>query len=240
MRAPRSRCRSSTKSAAAAAAAYRRQPTRAPAQAVLSSYNFRFPFVLLTCQLVCAFLICRIGKVTSAKLPQPPRARRPYAGADRARAHLSALRHPPRSTLASSMSPTSPLRTSGGAPPRARPHRSPRAARHPCPRSRRVSSPLPRPSTAPVSVLFVSNVAAGFVGLRLVKIPIFLCLRRTTTIFTLAMEYFILGKTANSHTACVARVGAHRSPPPPTPPPHPQQRPAAGHVGRRARQLERP
>lgn len=121
------------------------------------------------------------------------------------------------------MSPTSPPPTCAGASPIPGPHRAPRAARHAHPGSRDVLFPISRPSTAPVSVLFVSNVAAGFVGLRLVKIPIFLCLRRTTTIFTLAMEYLILGKTANSHTAyapaapaSAAAARAHR--PPPAPP----------------------
>lgn len=66
------------------------QLTHAPAQAVLSSYNFKFPFVLLTCQLVCAFLICRICKVGAswvAAPPPPARARGPDAGAHRAWAH---------------------------------------------------------------------------------------------------------------------------------------------------------
>lgn len=41
--------------------------------------------------------------------------------------------------------------------------------------------------------LFVSNIAVGFLGLRLVNVPMFLAVRRTTTIFTMAAEWAILG-----------------------------------------------
>jgi len=36
-----------------------------------------------------------------------------------------------------------------------------------------------------VGVLFVSNIAIGWYGLKLVNIPMFLCIRRTATFFTL-------------------------------------------------------
>jgi solute carrier family 35 protein len=42
-------------------------------------------------------------------------------------------------------------------------------------------------------VLFVGNIAVGFFGIKLVSIPMFLTVRRTTTIFTLCAEYFVLG-----------------------------------------------
>ena len=61
------------------------------------------------------------------------------------------------------------------------------------------------PNALPLSVLFITNVAAGFVGLRLSDIPLFLCVRRTTTIFTMALEYFVLGKVPMLETVCVPR-----------------------------------
>ncbi len=46
-------------------------------------------------------------------------------------------------------------------------------------------------------LLFVVNIAVGFAGLRRVNIPMFLTVRRTTTVFTLAAEYLMLGKVAS-------------------------------------------
>ena len=43
----------------------------------------------------------------------------------------------------------------------------------------------------------VSNVACGFYGLRMVDVPMFLCLRRTATAFVIAMEFCLLGKAPN-------------------------------------------
>eukprot|EP00744_Colponema_vietnamica_P008014 GILI01011461.1.p1 GENE.GILI01011461.1~~GILI01011461.1.p1 ORF type:complete len:329 (-),score=18.11 GILI01011461.1:58-996(-) len=51
----------------------------------------------------------------------------------------------------------------------------------------------------PLSLVFVLNVSAGFVGLARVNIPIFLCLRRTAVMLVLLMEYFVLGKVASVH-----------------------------------------
>ena len=42
--------------------------------------------------------------------------------------------------------------------------------------------------------LFVGNIVVGWYGLQLVNIPLFLCIRRTTTAFTLVTEYLILGR----------------------------------------------
>jgi len=45
----------------------------------------------------------------------------------------------------------------------------------------------------PVGVLFVLNIACGWYGMKLISVPMFLCLRRTTTILTMTAEYFLLG-----------------------------------------------
>lgn len=48
--------------------------------------------------------------------------------------------------------------------------------------------------------VFVFNVSAGFVALRLVNIPLFLCIRRTTTCFVMLAEFLVLGKAAGGTT----------------------------------------
>lgn len=48
----------------------------------------------------------------------------------------------------------------------------------------------------PVALFNICNTIAGFLGLRFVDIPMFLCIRRTTTAFTLLSEYFIMHKVA--------------------------------------------
>ena len=45
----------------------------------------------------------------------------------------------------------------------------------------------------PVGVLFVVNIAIGWYGMQLIDVPMFLCLRRTTTILTMVGEFFLLG-----------------------------------------------
>eukprot|EP00742_Colponemidia_sp_Colp-10_P012122 GILJ01013564.1.p1 GENE.GILJ01013564.1~~GILJ01013564.1.p1 ORF type:complete len:317 (+),score=30.27 GILJ01013564.1:25-951(+) len=54
--------------------------------------------------------------------------------------------------------------------------------------------------TFTVSILFVFNVFVGFVGLRLVNIPMFIALRKTVTIFVLAFEFYLLGKRVRYDT----------------------------------------
>lgn len=44
----------------------------------------------------------------------------------------------------------------------------------------------------PVAFFNVGNTIFGFLGLRFVNIPMFLCIRRTTTAFTLVSEFFIM------------------------------------------------
>lgn len=99
---------------------------------VLSAYNFKFYFTLLSCQLFCAFALCftlrNVSKKWKSKIPQFEKA--------------TAMK------------------------------------------------------CLPLSFVFVLNVGAGFVGLQMVNIPTFLCLRRTTTIFVLVMDYFIRGVVA--------------------------------------------
>ncbi|CAE7863829.1 unnamed protein product, partial [Symbiodinium sp. KB8] len=57
--------------------------------------------------------------------------------------------------------------------------------------------------------LFVSNIAVGFLGLRLVNVPMFLAVRRTTTIFTMAAEWAILGNQPSGLAMLsVALIGA--------------------------------
>ena len=63
-----------------------------------------------------------------------------------------------------------------------------------------------------MSCAFVFNVSAGFVALRLVNIPLFLCIRRTTTCFVMVAEFFVLGKVAGRETVCVARASQPASP----------------------------
>lgn len=46
-------------------------------------------------------------------------------------------------------------------------------------------------------LLFVANVVIGWYGLELVNVPMFLCIRRTNALFTLAAEYLILQKVAS-------------------------------------------
>jgi hypothetical protein len=48
------------------------------------------------------------------------------------------------------------------------------------------------------SVLFVGNVGCAFVGLRIVDVPLFLCVRRVTTVCVLVTEYLMLGKVASN------------------------------------------
>jgi len=50
-------------------------------------------------------------------------------------------------------------------------------------------------------LLFVANIAVGFYGIKLVSIPMFLTVRRTTTLFTLAAEYLVLGLVASRSVA---------------------------------------
>ena len=47
-------------------------------------------------------------------------------------------------------------------------------------------------------LLFVTNIAVGFAGLKRVNIPMFLTVRRTTTVFTLIAEYYMLQKIASN------------------------------------------
>jgi solute carrier family 35 protein len=64
---------------------------------------------------------------------------------------------------------------------------------------------------APVSLIFVANVSVGFFGLSMTDVPMFLAIRRTTTLFVMAMEFVVLGKVAgwNTINACILiAVGA--------------------------------
>jgi hypothetical protein len=40
----------------------------------------------------------------------------------------------------------------------------------------------------------VANVACGFYGMRVIDVPLFLCFRRTSVAFALAMEFLCFGK----------------------------------------------
>ena len=72
-----------------------------------------------------------------------------------------------------------------------------------------------------LSFLFVANVGSGFIGLRHIDIPLFLCLRRTCVLFTLASDYVIRGLRLPRAMvaslvliavgALVAGVGSYRS-----------------------------
>ena len=57
-----------------------------------------------------------------------------------------------------------------------------------------------------MGMCFVVNVSAGFVALRLVNIPVFLCIRRTTTVFVMVAEFFVLRKRTSSAIWWVGRV----------------------------------
>lgn len=58
-------------------------------------------------------------------------------------------------------------------------------------------------SSLPMSLLFVANAVTGFVGLMLVSVPLFNCLRRLVPACILAYEWYTLGKVADrsSHIA---------------------------------------
>ncbi len=58
---------------------------------------------------------------------------------------------------------------------------------------------LPRSLLA--STLFVGNVACAFIGLRVVDVPMFLCVRRVTTVCVLVTEYIMLRKVRNDGAA---------------------------------------
>lgn len=49
-------------------------------------------------------------------------------------------------------------------------------------------------------VLFVVNIAVGLVGLQLVNVPMFLAIRRTNAAFSLAAEWWVLGRVASAET----------------------------------------
>lgn len=50
----------------------------------------------------------------------------------------------------------------------------------------------------PLGLLFVVNIVVGWYGLKLVDVPTFLAIRRTTTVFTMAGEFFMLGIVPSS------------------------------------------
>jgi solute carrier family 35 protein len=52
-------------------------------------------------------------------------------------------------------------------------------------------------ASVPMGLLFFANVAVGWYGLQLVNVPMFLCVRRTATAFTLAAEWYVLRKSAS-------------------------------------------
>ena len=52
-------------------------------------------------------------------------------------------------------------------------------------------------------MLFVCNVGCAFIGLRVVDVPMFLCVRRVTTVCVLVTEYFMLKKV---RSCCCVRV----------------------------------
>jgi hypothetical protein len=58
----------------------------------------------------------------------------------------------------------------------------------------------PRPlcsRSLPVSFLFVANVSAAFYGLQLIDVPLFLCVRRLTSLCVLVTEFVVLGKVSS-------------------------------------------
>ena len=63
--------------------------------------------------------------------------------------------------------------------------------------------PVPPCRSILVSLLFVGNVASAFIGLRIVDVPLFLCVRRLTTLCVLGAEYILLGKIAPPNIRCV-------------------------------------
>jgi hypothetical protein len=48
-----------------------------------------------------------------------------------------------------------------------------------------------------VSFLFVANVSAAFYGLKLIDVPLFLCVRRLTSLCVLVTEFIVLGKVSS-------------------------------------------
>jgi hypothetical protein len=61
-------------------------------------------------------------------------------------------------------------------------------------------SPSPVPghrSSLPVSFLFVANVSAAFYGLQLIDVPLFLCVRRLTSLCVLVTEFLVLRKVSS-------------------------------------------
>jgi hypothetical protein len=50
----------------------------------------------------------------------------------------------------------------------------------------------------PIGGLYVLNLAVSWWGLSLVNVPMFLCIRRTTTILTMIVEYYIMGTVPSS------------------------------------------
>ena len=57
------------------------------------------------------------------------------------------------------------------------------------------------------SVLFVCNVGCAFIGLRVVDVPMFLCVRRVTTVCVLVTEYFMLKKVRSCCCVCAYLCG---------------------------------
>jgi hypothetical protein len=56
---------------------------------------------------------------------------------------------------------------------------------------------IPGSRSLPVSILFVGNVSAAFYGLQLIDVPMFLCIRRLTSLCVLVTEFFVLGKVSS-------------------------------------------
>jgi solute carrier family 35 len=62
----------------------------------------------------------------------------------------------------------------------------------------------------PLGLLFVLNIAVGWWGLAIVNVPMFLAIRRTTTVMTMAVEFAMLGTVPSSQTrlaVCVIMLG---------------------------------
>jgi hypothetical protein len=57
----------------------------------------------------------------------------------------------------------------------------------------------------PMGVSYAANVSLGLVGLKLVNVPMFFCIRRLVPACIMVVEYFLLGKTADLST--VGSVG---------------------------------
>jgi hypothetical protein len=45
-----------------------------------------------------------------------------------------------------------------------------------------------------MGLMYVINVAVSFWGLGIVNIPLFTCIRRTTPLFVLVLEFLVLGR----------------------------------------------